>query len=148
MATNRIWNANDGQRQQAVEYHDVVTWDRQADVASRFLAKGSLVLVEGRLQTRSWDDPQGQKKRRTEIVADRIQLGPRAVNPNIGGGAGMSINANNFSTPQPIRQSESSQTRLEPPMVEIPTVDFDAPIDTGPANPEPESEIKPEDLPF
>jgi single-strand DNA-binding protein len=137
VATNRIWNSNDGQKQQAVEYHDIVVWDRQADVVSRFLNKGSLVLIEGRLQTRSWDDPQGQKRRKTEIVADRIQLGPRSANVN-------SVNASNFSTPQPIRPIESPSLGG----VEIPTIEIDEPTTPSPSDSEAENEIKPEDLPF
>lgn len=79
VATNRVWNDKNGQRQEAVEFHNVVVWGRQAEIASRFLVKGSLVLVEGRLQTRDWEGKDGQKRRTTEIVADRIQLGPRPV---------------------------------------------------------------------
>ncbi len=77
VATNRVWNDKSGQKQAATEYHSIVVWGRQAEVASKFLRKGGLVLVEGRMQTRSWDDAQGQKRKTTEIVAERIQLGPR-----------------------------------------------------------------------
>jgi len=84
VATNRVWNDKNGQKQESAEFHNIVVWGRQAEVASKFLNKGGLVLVEGRLQTREWDDKQGQKRKTTEIVADRIQLGPRpasAQNP-------------------------------------------------------------------
>ncbi len=77
VATNRIWNDKSGSRQQAVEYHNVVVWDRQAEIVSQFLSKGSLILVEGRLRTRTWQNQQGQNQRATEIIAERIQLGPR-----------------------------------------------------------------------
>lgn len=77
LATNRVWTDKSGQKQEAVEFHNVVVWGRQAEIASKFLIKGSLVLIEGRLQTRSWDDKQGQKRRTTEIIAERLQLGPR-----------------------------------------------------------------------
>lgn len=83
LATNRIWTDKNGQKQEQAEFHNVVVWGRQADIASRYLNKGSLVLIEGRLQTRSWDDKQGQKRRTTEIIAERLQLGPR---PASGGG--------------------------------------------------------------
>ncbi len=79
LATNRIWNDKAGQRQEGTEFHNIVVWGKQAEIASRFLAKGGLALIEGRLQTRSWDDKQGQKRKTTEIVADRIQLGPRSA---------------------------------------------------------------------
>src|SRR3989344_4344973 len=67
LATNRVWTDKAGAKQEAVEFHNVVVWGRQAEIASKFLIKGSLVLIEGRLQTRSWDDKQGQKRRTTEI---------------------------------------------------------------------------------
>lgn len=77
VATNRVWNDKNGQKQESTEFHNVVVWGRQAEVASQFLTKGSLVLVEGRLQTRSWEDKQGQQRKTTEIISERIQLGPR-----------------------------------------------------------------------
>lgn len=82
LATNRVWNDKAGQKQEAVEFHNIVVWGKQAEVASKYLSKGGLALVEGRMQTRGWQDKQGQNRKTTEIVADRIQLGPRS-----GGGA-------------------------------------------------------------
>lgn len=79
VATNRIWVNQQGQRQEETQYHNIVVWGRQAEVANQFLRKGGLVLVEGRLQTRTWQDQQGQNRKTTEIVADRLQLGPRAA---------------------------------------------------------------------
>ena len=83
LATNRVWNDKNGQKQEAVEFHNIVVWGRQAEVAGKFLTKGAMALIEGRMQTRSWQDKQGQNRKTTEIVADRIQLGPRPM----GGGA-------------------------------------------------------------
>lgn len=77
IATNRVWTDKAGNRKEDTEYHIVVLWGRQAEIASRFLKKGSLVLVEGRLQTREWEDKQGQKRKITEIIGERLQLGPR-----------------------------------------------------------------------
>lgn len=78
IATNRIWNdKNSGQKQQKTEYHTIVAWRRLAEIVSQFLSKGSLVLIEGRLETRTWDDPSGNKRFRTEIIAENLQLGPR-----------------------------------------------------------------------
>lgn len=77
VATNRVWTDRSGQKQESTEFHNIVVWGKQAEIANRFLTKGSLVFVEGRLQTRSWEDKQGQQRKATEIVADRIQLGPR-----------------------------------------------------------------------
>ena len=77
VATNRMWKDAQGQQQKATEFHSVVLWGRLAEIASQYLQKGSLVLIEGRLQTRSWEDSSGQKKYRTEIVGETMQLGPR-----------------------------------------------------------------------
>jgi len=119
MATNRVWNDKQGQKQESTEFHNIVVWGRQAEIASKFLVKGSLALIEGRLQTRAWEDQQGQKRRTTEIVADRIQLGPRP------GGAP----AGPYSASQAPRKEEASAQD------DIPTIDVD-------------EEIQSEDLPF
>ena len=83
LATNRVWKNKSGGREEEVEYHTVVLWGRQAEIANQFLAKGSLVFIEGRLRTRSWQDKQGQNRKTTEVIGERIQLGPR---PQGGGG--------------------------------------------------------------
>lgn len=77
MATNRVWKNQKGERQEEAQFHNVVVFGRQAETVSQYLTKGSLVLVEGRLQTRAWDAKDGTKQSRTEIVAERIQFGPR-----------------------------------------------------------------------
>lgn len=77
VATNRVWKDKNGAKQDSVDYHNVVVFGRQAETVSQYLRKGSSALVEGRMQTRSWDAADGQKKYRTEIVADRVQFGPR-----------------------------------------------------------------------
>ncbi len=80
MATNRIWTDKETRQQQKeAEYHTITAWGRLAEIASQYLSKGSLVMVEGRLRTRSWQDQQGNKRFRTEIVAERLQLGPRGA---------------------------------------------------------------------
>lgn len=79
VATNRAWIDKNGQKQESAEFHNVVAWGRQAEIVSKFLSKGSLVFIEGRLQTRTWDDKQGQKRKVTEIIAERIQLGPKST---------------------------------------------------------------------
>lgn len=78
LATNRVWNDKaSGQKKEETEYHNIVLWRRLAEIASQYLTKGSMVLIEGRLQTRSWEDSSGNKRSRTEIVARSMQLGPR-----------------------------------------------------------------------
>lgn len=122
VATNRVWNDPAGQKQQATEFHNVVLWGRLAEITNQYLKKGRLVLIEGRLQTRSWDDKQtGQKKYKTEIVAETIQFGPQ------GGSSG---------TGAPTSPRESTAEEQAP--MEIPTVQY----------PTDEEEIKPEDIPF
>jgi single-strand DNA-binding protein len=80
LATNRVWtDQKNGQKQEKTEYHNIVLWRRLAEIASQFLTKGSLALIEGRIQTRSWQDSTGNKRYRTEIVGERMQLGPRAA---------------------------------------------------------------------
>jgi single-strand DNA-binding protein len=85
VATNRVYKDKNGAKQENVDYHNIVVFGRQAETAGQYLKKGSSVLVEGRMQTRSWDDKDGQKKYRTEIVADRIQFGPRSGGSSSGG---------------------------------------------------------------
>ena len=79
VATNRVWKDKDGARQESADFHNVVVFGRQAETTAQYLKKGSMALIEGRMQTRSWESD-GVKKYRTEIVADRVQFGPRGGN--------------------------------------------------------------------
>ena len=79
LATGRFFTDKSGQKQQQTEFHNIVLWRRLAEIASQFLTKGSLVLIEGRIQTRSWQDATGNKRYRTEIIGERLQMGPRAA---------------------------------------------------------------------
>ena len=122
VATNRVWKDKDGNKKESADYHNIVVFGRQAETAGQYLKKGQSVLVEGRIQTRSWDDKTtSEKKYRTEIVADRVQFGPKA------GGSG-------FSQPS-VGGKKSS------------TVPEDKPSD-GAAIAYPEEEINPDDIPF
>jgi len=78
VATNRVWKDKNGSRQESVDYHNIVIFGRQAELVKQYLHKGSGVFLEGRIQTRSWDAKDGTKRYRTEIVADRIQFGPKS----------------------------------------------------------------------
>lgn len=84
VATNRIWMNSAGEKQQDTQFHNVVIFGKQAETASRYLKKGSMVFIEGRIQTRNWQNPEGVKQYRTEIVAERMQLGPRKYSENTG----------------------------------------------------------------
>lgn len=120
VATNRVWTDKNGQKQEATEFHNIVVWGRQAEIASKFLTKGSLVLIEGRLQTRSWESNDGQQRKTTEIVAERIQLGPKPQNQQ----------------DQPLQASFSNQGGQE----DIPVIDVEGSVESD--------GVKNDDLPF
>jgi len=79
IATTERFSSRDGDRQERTEWHRIVTWERTAENCARFLSKGRSCLVEGRLQTREWEDKDGGKRRTTEVVAQNVQFlgGPR-----------------------------------------------------------------------
>lgn len=74
VATSEQWKDREGQKQERTEWHRVVVWGKLAELCGKYLAKGRQVYVEGRLQTRSWEDQQGQKKYATEVVANTVQF--------------------------------------------------------------------------
>lgn len=118
LATNRVWKDKNGARQESADYHNVVVFGRQAETVAQYMKKGSSILVEGRMQTRSWDDKtSGEKKYRTEVIADRTQFGPRSGNggATIANGAKASIPSNSG---------------------EVDSIEY------------PEEDINPEDIPF
>jgi single-strand DNA-binding protein len=78
LATNRVWKDQAGARQEATEYHNLVSFGRQAENLAQYARKGSSLFVEGRIQTRSWDGQDGKKNYRTEIIIDNFQFGPKA----------------------------------------------------------------------
>ena len=142
LATNRYWT-KDGQRQEETEFHTIVVWGRQAEVASQFLKKGALAYIEGRLQTRTWQDKEGGNRKTTEIVAERVQFGPRA-----GGGAppaGAPSGTDSFSdssapsSSAPAQKNDSFGDKKEEPLQDeapVPEITLD------------EDEVKAEDVPF
>ncbi|HRY30887.1 MAG TPA: single-stranded DNA-binding protein [Candidatus Paceibacterota bacterium] len=77
VATNRVYKDRDGNRQESTDYHNVVVFGRQAETSAQYLKKGQNVYIEGRIQTRSWEQD-GQKKYRTEIVAEKVQFGAKS----------------------------------------------------------------------
>ena len=86
VATTRSWNSPDGERREETEWFNVVAWGNLAEICKQYLAKGQQVYVEGRLQTRRWDDQEGKKHFSTEVVANEmIMLGER---PSRAGGEG------------------------------------------------------------
>ena len=88
LATNYVGKDKDGNRKESVDYHNIVAFGRLGELVAQYLKKGSQALAEGRIQTRSWEDKDGKKNYRTEIVADNIQFGSRG-----GGGSSGSASA-------------------------------------------------------
>jgi len=117
IATNRVWTDKQGQKQRNAEYHSVVLWARLAEIASQYLKRGDMAFIEGRIQTRSWQDQTGQKKYRTEVVAERLQLGPKGL-----GGGGMAS-----ETKEPIIEESSATKPAEDQ--EIPIIEEEGEID-------------------
>lgn len=118
IATNRSFNDRDGKRQESVDYHNITSFGKQAEVIAKYLTKGSSVYVEGRLQTNSWEKD-GVKQYRTEIIVDKFEFGPKS--------GGSSTPTGGSSNAQP----SSNQGGGAPVLPEYPTED-----------------INPEDIPF
>ncbi|HXD20279.1 MAG TPA: single-stranded DNA-binding protein [Vicinamibacterales bacterium] len=95
LATTEVWNDKGGQRQEKTEWHRIVLWGKQAESLQEYLTKGKQIYVEGRLQTRQWDDKDGNKRYTTEIKADRITL----LGGGGGGGRGASAPMERASAP-------------------------------------------------
>ncbi len=118
VATNRAWKGKDGSQQKQAEFHNIVMFGRLAEIAKQYLQKGGMVMIEGRIQTRTWEGQDGKKNYKTEIIAEGMQMGPRPP----AGGAG--------------RTPDAVNPRQEAPPEELATVEY------------PEDDIKPEDIPF
>jgi single-strand DNA-binding protein len=78
LATNEVWNDKSGERQERTEWHRIVVWGKQAEIAREHLSKGKQVYIEGSIQTRQWDDREGNKRTTTEIKAQRLMMMGRA----------------------------------------------------------------------
>lgn len=128
VATNRVWKDKNGAKQESTDFHNIVVFGRQAEIVKQYMFKGSGIFLEGRIQTRSWDAQDGTKKYRTEIVADRIQFGPKS------GSAG------GQATSSPQVAQEKPKTKDE--------ARLNGEVGQGPAIEYPEEEINAEDIPF
>src|SRR3989344_2043987 len=139
MATNRVWKDPSGGRKDATEYHTVIAWSRLGEIASQYLRKGGLVMIEGRLQTRNWTGQDNVKRYVTEIIAESLQMGPKPAG------------SSNFTgTPAYTGQTEVSdikKTSSSPVKdADIPIIDENKPMNSGVE--EDEISIKEKDLPF
>ena len=142
LATNRVWNDKSGQKQEAVEYHTVVAWARLGEIANQYLKKGGLVLIEGRMQTRSWTDQSNNKRYATEIIAESLQLGPRTMGQSVGGSGG-------FVPKQTVSDVVKPGPSVHSPSIpdsDIPIIGEDEPVSAGME--EEERKISEKDLPF
>ena len=90
VASSRNFSDSSGERREETEWFRVVTWDRLAEICAQYLTKGRLVYVEGRLQTRAWDDQQGQKRYTTELIAQEVKFLGGGRDGDGGGGGGSS----------------------------------------------------------
>ncbi|HOC96469.1 MAG TPA: single-stranded DNA-binding protein [bacterium] len=120
VATNRVWKDASGNKKEQAEFHNIVAWGKLADIANQYLKKGKKVFIEGRLQTRSWDDQNGVKKYKTEVIAENISM----------------LDTKGSSYQDQNNNSEASETTINNPEEELPIVDADT------------EEINIEDIPF
>jgi single-strand DNA-binding protein len=124
IATNLVWKDQSGQKQEKVEFHNIVAWRRLAEISSQYLKKGSKVYIEGRLQTRSWDDPSGVKKYRTEIIAENMIMLDRAGaagDTNYDNKSNFSKKKDDFSQPEPqAKQAPADSNEEEISIEDIP----------------------------
>ncbi|RDV25551.1 single-stranded DNA-binding protein [Alteromonas aestuariivivens] len=101
LATSESWKDQQGQVQERTEWHRLTMYRRLAEIAGEYLKKGSQIYVEGKLQTRKWQDQQGQERFTTEIIVDQMQmLGGRAEGGNAGGGYQQRPQGNTQGNPQ------------------------------------------------
>ncbi len=101
VATNRRWKDQSGQQKDQVEFHNIVAWRRLAEIVGQYLKKGSKVYIEGRLQTRSWDDKSGVKRYKTEIIAENMIMLDKAGDSPV---SSASESGNEGVQPEPLSQ--------------------------------------------
>lgn len=126
VATNFVWKDQAGVRQEKAEFHNIVAWRRLAEITSQYLKKGSKVYIEGRMQTRSWDDPNGVKRYRTEIIAENMIMLDRAGNQD-----GQAPSASRYDNSKQASYTNNMSEGVQP-----------APVESE------EQEISIEDIPF
>ncbi|MDB5224713.1 MAG: single-strand binding protein single-strand DNA-binding protein [Candidatus Adlerbacteria bacterium] len=133
VATNRVYKKADGSKAEQVEFHNIVVFGRQAETCGQYLKKGSPAFIEGHIQTRSWDAPEKGKQYRTEIIAERVQFGPKG-----GSTGGASSGGSDYSGGNGPSNSSAGYSDAEAPQK--------APKDD--AIDYPEEDINPDDIPF
>lgn len=121
IATNRVFKDKNGAKKEDVQFHNIVVFGKQAEIAKQYLAKGASVFIEGRIQTRNWNAQDGSKHSKTEIIAERFQMGPRR------GATGAGRDFNSESQKRPAQNNKTEQ---------IETIEY------------PEEEVNADDIPF
>lgn len=107
LATDETYKDRNGERQKRTEWHKIVVWGKQAEIAQQYLKKGSLIFVEGRIQSREWQDKEGQKRTSFEIVANNFRmLGGRADGMAAGAGAGAGATSRGGDDVEPAAPAE------------------------------------------
>lgn len=145
VASNRVWNSNTGERQEKTEFHNIVAWGKLAEICGQYLVKGQLALFEGRIETRSWDGQDGVKRYKTEIVAENMQMGPKARGQE-GGAPAYQNKENTQSVPANTNpQSNEKVVQVEPQDEPNNNANQSSNKENTNTN---EEEIKIEDIPF
>ena len=122
VATNRSWTGQDGTKQEASDFHNVVAWAKLAEICGQYLTKGRKVYIDGRMQTRDWEGQDGVRRYRTELVAENMIILDRPGSGTSGSSAAKPFNPPAFTPPAPPMQDDRA--------------------------PNPDDEIKIEDIPF
>ena len=122
IATNRTFKKADGSKGEQVEFHNIVVFGRQAETSAQYLKKGSPVYIEGRIQTRSWDNKEGAKQYKTEVIAERVQFGPKSGGSTGGGYSKSNESMSDAEAPQKAPKEDA--------------IDY------------PQEDINPDDIPF
>lgn len=104
VVTNRFWTDNNGAKQEKSEYHTVVAWGKLAETCGKYLQKGQIVMFEGRLETRSWQDKEGKTRKQTEIIANEMQMGEKDRN--------QPMFTSKYSSPQAIKEEEAKDNNI------------------------------------
>ena len=133
IATNRRYTLQSGEKKEEVEFHNIVTFGKLADIAARYLTKGSLVLIEGRIKTRNWQDTAGVKHYKTEIIAETMQMGPKGTGAPAGGNPNYPLRSEASQKSSFQRSPEPDGQDLPAQAGEIPVIqeDYTPPADDG-----------------
>ncbi|MBI4084840.1 MAG: single-stranded DNA-binding protein [Candidatus Levybacteria bacterium] len=131
LATNRYWTTDQGEKHEESEFHNIVAWNKLAELCSQFLVKGRKVYVEGRLATRSWTGQDGQQRTRTEIVIEDMILLDR--NPNLAARKEETHSTDSGFTQKVHPEGQAKETKAEQPAASVPDSD---------------EAVSPEDIPF